>query len=208
MPRPNLPTSRATATARPASLALTMLCVAAIAAGCASTQPQATGGSTTPLEPRATVPIPNARQVDPNLLVGGQPSAAALRTAAAAGYTTDISLRTAGEPGSENEPAEARSAGLRFVSIPVAGADDLTVANAKALGAAMASSEGKVLLHCASGNRASALLGLKAFVVDGVDMAAALQLARDAGIGSLEPALEARMRALCAEGVGSCPAAP
>lgn len=141
------------------------------------------------------IPIPNARTPLPGVLTGGQPTPEHLELAAASGYGTVISLRTESEPGFEEERAAADALGLTFVSIPVAGAADLTEDNARALGSAMAAAQGSpLMLHCGSGNRAGALLGLKAFVVDGLSASDATALAEAAGVTSLTDALAERLR--------------
>jgi protein tyrosine phosphatase (PTP) superfamily phosphohydrolase (DUF442 family) len=80
-----------------------------------------------------------------------------------------------------------------YVNLPIQGAAGLTEANARALARALAETPRPVLLHCSSGNRAGAILALKAHVVDGLDAEAALQLARDSGVTKLEPALRAAL---------------
>jgi protein tyrosine phosphatase (PTP) superfamily phosphohydrolase (DUF442 family) len=134
--------------------------------------------------------LPNQKQPLPGLLTGGAPSEAQLRAAQAAGYKTVVSLLPEVQP----EAAQAQALGLRFVSIPVAGAPDLTERNARALGDAMAEAGSTpLILHCASGNRAGALLALKAFFVDHAAPEAAIQLGESAGLTSLRPAVEAVM---------------
>ena len=71
-----------------------------------------------------------------------------------------------------------------FASLPQFFAG-LTDANAYALRTALAQSSGPVLVHCASGNRAGALLALVQ-ARDGAPVDQALQLGRDAGMTSLE----------------------
>ena len=139
------------------------------------------------------------------LRTGGQPNPLDLERAAAAGYTTVISLRTEGEPGSEGERATVERLGMTFVQIPVAGADDLTVANARALDAALDAAAGGVLLHCGSGNRAGSLLGLRAYVTEGATADEAMSLARGAGMTRLEPALKAKLEELCEGEPDRCP---
>lgn len=129
-------------------------------------------------------PLPFA-QPRPQLYSAGQPSAAQLQQAAAAGVTTVIDLRQPGEDRGFDETAAAEQLGLRYVRIPVAGAAGLTDANARALRTALAQSDGPVLLHCASGNRAGALLALLQ-ARDGVSVEQALQFGRSAGMTSLE----------------------
>jgi uncharacterized protein (TIGR01244 family) len=129
-----------------------------------------------------TLPFAQPR---PQLYSAGQPSAAQLQQAADAGVTTVIDLRQPDEDRGFDETAAAERLGLRYVRIPVAGAAGLTDANAHALRTALAQSSGPVLVHCASGNRAGALLALSN-ARDGASVEHALQLGRDAGMTSLE----------------------
>lgn len=128
---------------------------------------------------------PPFKQPRPQLYTAGQPSAAQLQQAAAAGITTVIDLRQPDEDRGFDETAAAERLGLRYVRIPVAGAAGLTGANTRALHAALAQSQGPVLVHCASGNRAGALLALLQ-AADGGPVEQALQFGRDAGMTSLE----------------------
>lgn len=123
------------------------------------------------------------------LHTGGQPSREQLASAAASGVRTVIDLRGADEARGYDEAAEARRLGLSYVTLPVAGGEDITLARARALQQLLASAEGPVLLHCASGNRVGALLALAA-AEDGASDDAALELGRRAGLGSLVPTVE------------------
>jgi len=137
-----------------------------------------------PCTPAWAAELPFA-QPRPQLYTAGQPSAAQLQQAAAAGVTTLIDLRQPDEARGFDETAAAERLGLRYVRIPVAGAAGLTDANAQALRTALAQSQGPVLLHCASGNRAGALLALLQ-ARDGASVDQALQFGREAGMTSLE----------------------
>jgi uncharacterized protein (TIGR01244 family) len=140
-----------------------------------------------------------------DLRVGGQPSDADLEAAEAAGYTTVVSLRTEGEAGSEGEQATAERVGLDYVSIPVAGPEDLTEENARALDAALDQSGGPAILHCGSGNRAGSLLGLRAYVTEGATGDEAMALASEAGMTRLEESLRAKLTELCQPEPERCP---
>lgn len=185
-----------------------VLWLSALVLGCGSTQTQAPAAAEpTPLraEPEsaaataggsadaATAPelLPNAHQPLPQVTTGGAPSEAQLRLAQAEGYKTVISLL----PQTQPEADETRALGMSFVSIPVAGAQDLTEDNARKLADAMDGADAKpLLLHCASGNRAGALLALKAFYVDHATPEAAIALGEAAGLASLRPQVEAVMQ--------------
>lgn len=143
--------------------------------------------------PAGTVPetlaghVPNLARPAENLLTGGQPDAAAWRLLEAQGVTTVINLRSEREMVGSDEAAQVRAAGMRYVHIPVAGAADVDRAHAARLRAAMAAASGKVLVHCASGNRAGALLAIDAADRRGLDTAQAIAWGRKAGLTSLQP---------------------
>lgn len=126
-------------------------------------------------------------QPRPQLITGGQPSAGQLREAAASGVSTVIDLRPSDEARDYDEAALAEQLGLRYVHLPIAGATDITVDNARTLQRLLAQDTGTTLLHCASGNRAGALLAVLAARLEGASTDTALQLGRAAGMRSLEP---------------------
>jgi uncharacterized protein (TIGR01244 family) len=144
------------------------------------------------------VPIPNARVTKTGLLIGGQPSSEQLKAIGEAGYRTVITLRTDSERGDEGEESAVERLGMKFVRIPVAGASGLTEDNARTLGKALGQEDVlPAVLHCATGQRVAALLGLKAFVVDRASATAAIDLAKSLGIKKLEAALRERIAEIC-----------
>lgn len=144
------------------------------------------------------VPIPNAKMTKAGLLVGGQPTPEQLKAIHEAGYRMIITLRTDSERGDEGEEAAVERMGLKFVSIPVAGAEGLTEANARALDKALGEPDTlPAVVHCSTGQRVSALLGLKAFVVDRMSAAAAIDLAKSLGMTKFEAALRERIAEIC-----------
>lgn len=131
--------------------------------------------------------IPNAKQVFPGILSGGQPSAAQLTAAAQKGYKTVINLRPAAEQGDFNEAQYVKALGLNYINIPVAGADGLTTANSQALHQALSdASNYPVLLHCASGNRVGALFALDAHRRAQLPADKALEIGKQTGLTHLE----------------------
>ncbi|PZU27204.1 MAG: hypothetical protein DI584_09720 [Stenotrophomonas sp.] len=134
-----------------------------------------------------------SRQPRPDLITAGQPSAQQLRDAAANGVTTVIDLRRADEDRGYDEAALAEQLGLRYVRLPIAGAGDITEANARTLDRLLKQDSGKTLLHCASSNRAGALLSVIDARINGASVEDAFKFGRDAGMTSLEPAARAAL---------------
>lgn len=109
------------------------------------------------------------------------------------GVTLVVRLRAEGEPLQAEQAEWAEQLGMQLVHIPVAGAAGLTQDNARALDAALAQNEGRALVHCGSGNRAGALLALRAFYVQQLAPEQALQLGEDAGLTRLRDAVKAQL---------------
>ena len=150
-----------------------LLLAAALATGCAHAPPAAT-----------SVPL---LQPLPGLYIAGQPAASDWAAIKARGVRTVVNLRAPGELKDRDEAAEVRAAGLRYVEIPVSGAEGINPANARALHAALAPAHGGgVLVHCASGNRAGALLALEQRDFDGVAAERALEIGKSGGVTGLE----------------------
>lgn len=144
------------------------------------------------------VPIPDARVTPDGLLIGGQPSPEQIAAIQEAGYRTVVTLRPHSERGDEGEQAAVERLGMKFVRIPVAGAPGLTEDNARALAKTLAEEDAlPAVVHCSTGQRVSALLGLKAFVVDRMSAAAAIDLAKSLGMKKFEAALRERIAAIC-----------
>lgn len=150
-----------------------LLLVVALAAGCAHAPPAAT--SVALLQPL------------PGLYTAGQPAARDWAAIKARGVRTVVNLRVPGEIKGRDEAAEVRAAGLRYIEIPVGGAEGINPANARALHEALALAHGGgVLVHCASGNRAGALLALEQRDFDGVAAPRALEIGKSGGVTGLE----------------------
>jgi len=128
-----------------------------------------------------------ARQPLPRVYGAGQPAAGDWAEIARHGVTTVIDLRPDAERPGRDEAAEVQAAGMAYRQIPVAGARDLTPDAARTLWQAIDAAPGKVLVHCASGNRAGALLAIAAVREGGMPPEQALEAGREAGMTSLEP---------------------
>lgn len=147
-----------------------------------------------PAAPAAeTLGLLNQGAPRPGLVTSGQPTEAQFDALGKAGITMVIHLRPATEEGTGWEEAKAQALGLQFVRLPIAGADDMTPANAEKLAASLATANGPVLLCCASSNRCGGLLAMKAFFLDGKSKDEALALGRAGGLKALEPAVAAKL---------------
>lgn len=120
-----------------------------------------------------------------NLVTGGQPSKAELERLKSAGVTKVINLRGPDEEAPFDEKSEAERLGLEYISLPISGAPDVTSENARELHKLLQGDE-QVFLHCASGNRAGALLAIRAHEIQGKPVEDSLELGRAAGLTSLE----------------------
>jgi uncharacterized protein (TIGR01244 family) len=132
----------------------------------------------------AELELRNFVVISPRVAGGGAPSLEQIPAMKGMGYSTIINLRNVGEPGLAEEEAAAQAAGLTYVHIPVDGAT-ASLTNAKAVLAALETAPaGKVLLHCASGNRVGAIWGMAKAIEDGLTVEQATAIARTAGMRS------------------------
>lgn len=138
------------------------------------------------------------REPLPGVFSAGQPEQGDWPAIADAGVRTVIDLRPDSERPGRQEHDEVRAAGLQYLQIPVAGPQDLTPQAAETLWNALqvAAQRGdQVLVHCASANRAGALLALATALHGGKSASDALQLGRDAGMASTESRVRDVLRA-------------
>jgi uncharacterized protein (TIGR01244 family) len=121
-----------------------------------------------------TGPVPNPVNIDPtglfqskfvsvgdDMFIGGQPTEKALRDLRARGVTTVVNLRMPEEMAriGFDEAALAKELGMTYVPIPMRGTPENPYGPKQldTFAAAMASANGKVLLHCTVAWRASHL---------------------------------------------------
>jgi uncharacterized protein (TIGR01244 family) len=143
----------------------------------------------------ATASATEFAELRPGLHTGAQPTREDLAEFSRQGVRTVIDLRTDEEDRGFDEATEVERRGMRYVRLPIGGADDLTAENATALKKTLDQSGDGVLLHCASGNRVGALLALMAAQHESATPAEALDFGRRAGLKSLEPAVAEKLGA-------------
>ena len=145
-----------------------------------SSQPELSTKKITEINPKAF------RHIEATLFSGGQPSQTDLAKLRDAGIETIINLR----PSSElnwDEKAVVTELGMVYVSIPIAGAKDISAKSAKQLWTAIEQNSLKpVLVHCASGNRVGALVAVAKSQLHDIDKEAAIAEGKQWGLTSLE----------------------
>ena len=151
--------------------------------------------SPTPAQPGPAPDQPASpwHQPRPGLYTGGQPAPADWAALKALGVTMVVNLRPDAEMAGRNEAAEVAAAGMAYIGIPVAGADAVNADNARRLWTLLKTSAAPVFVHCASGNRAGALLAIGAAHSGGMAPEAALEFGRKAGLTGLEPVVRERL---------------
>ena len=132
----------------------------------------------------------------PGLYAGGQPSASDLARLAAEGVRSVINLRAPQEPVDYDEALEAARLGLRYVSIPVAGPQDVTGETVARFSQALEDCvcNGGTLVHCASSNRAGALVALHHGLTCGSSRDDAMAMGRAAGLTNLDALVDSLLR--------------
>ncbi len=130
--------------------------------------------------------LPGHIAVDSRLHVSAQPSIEALTKLGSAGVRTVIDLRPDAETPDLDERAVVEKSGLIYRSLPVAGKAGLTRENVTAFdGLLSEANEGKVLMHCASGNRVGALMALRARWLHGKSAEEAMAIGKASGLTGL-----------------------
>jgi uncharacterized protein (TIGR01244 family) len=123
-----------------------------------------------------------------------QPTEATLEEIKAAGYAAVIDLRGPDENrGLVDERASVESRGMSYIPLPILGAGDITYDNANELDRLLAQFDKPVFVHCGSGNRAGALLALRA-KINGADNDTALEAGRETGLTGLENVVRERLQ--------------
>lgn len=102
--------------------------------------------------------VPNACQLLPNLVTGGQPSAADLEALRAAGGGLVLDIRDPMEPRPVDEPTLVRRLGMEYVNVPVASGNLTDATLERILAVLREAGDRAVFVHCASGNRVGGAL--------------------------------------------------
>lgn len=130
--------------------------------------------------------IKNFKQVEPNIYSAGQPSETEIKQLAEAGIKVIINLRPQAEMNFD-EQGLVESLGMQYISIPVAGADEVSADKAERLANAIKGLEGQpIVVHCASANRVGALVALDEALNHGASVDEAIKKGKEWGMTRLE----------------------
>lgn len=136
---------------------------------------QATSDQAAP--PAAAVAgVRNFTRVDPTIACGGALSPGAAAALKQAGFASIVNLRSESEPGVDiaNERKAAEAAGLRYIHIPFANATPDATKFDDFLKSYADPANRPMMLHCASGARASMFWAVERVMVDGWPVAKAM----------------------------------
>ncbi|MCG8381128.1 MAG: tyrosine-protein phosphatase [Gammaproteobacteria bacterium] len=135
----------------------------------------------------------NLRQQSATHFSGGQPSQAQLKTLSEAGVKHIVNLRMPEEL-KWNERQWVQSLGMQYHTLPIAGVDSITAANATALADLLAKmGDEPVLIHCASSNRLGALIAMDEAINKDQSLEQAIITGKRWGMTRLEPIVRAKL---------------
>ncbi|MEO8030348.1 MAG: hypothetical protein ABI765_05850 [Gemmatimonadota bacterium] len=107
---------------------------------------------------QAAAGVPNLCQALPNIVTGGQPSAAQLESLKHAGVSVVLDLRDPMEPRPFDEPSLVRQLGMEYVNVPVVAGRQTDAQLDKILQVLRGAGDKQVFFHCASANRVGAAM--------------------------------------------------
>jgi uncharacterized protein (TIGR01244 family) len=157
---------------------------------CASTQERAPDAvafvSSGELTEGAAIP-PDTRFVS-----SGQPDAAVLEALAEEGFTLVVDFRREGEDRGIDEKQTVESLGMSYANVPIGVPDGISLDNAAAFNQLIEQHEGRVFLHCGSGERAGAMFALRENLLGASDEDA-MAAGKAAGLNRLEDTVRERL---------------
>jgi uncharacterized protein (TIGR01244 family) len=133
---------------------------------------------------KETVPgITNFARLETTVACAGAVTPSAVAEIKKMGFKAIFNLRLANEQGAdiESETAAAKAAGINFIHLPLSGSSPDPNVVDSFLEAITAAGNQPAFIHCASGNRASALWFIKRVIVDKWDTDRAMAEATDLG---------------------------
>jgi len=154
---------------------LSLLAIVMAAVTITAAQPQ--------VKKEAVPGITNFARLESTVACAGAVTPSAVAEIKKMGFKAIFNLRLATEQGAdiEGETAAAKAAGINFVHLPLSGSSPDPRVVDSFLEAITAAGNQPALIHCASGNRASALWFIKRVIVDKWDTDRAMAEATELG---------------------------
>jgi uncharacterized protein (TIGR01244 family) len=148
--------------------------------------------------------LPNMSYHAPNMVASGGIDADDIEMLKRAGIRVVIDLRDDEETPDFDEAAAVAAAGMSYRNLPIDGAAGLTPEHAEQLDRMIADAGAQpVLIHCGSSGRVGALMALRAAMLQGQTVEAAIETGKSWGLKGLEPAVREEL----AKRAGDKPAA-
>lgn len=138
----------------------------------------------TPFE--AVSGVANACQALPNVVTGGQPTAAQLAELKRAGGAVVLDIRDPMEPRPFDEPAEAKALGLEYVNVPISPGATGDEKMETILETLRKNRDRPVFFHCGSGNRVGGAMIAHLMLDHGMSQEQAVTQAMRIGLRSPE----------------------
>ena len=129
---------------------------------------------------------PNACQILPNIITGGQPTTAQLAALKEAGGGIVLDIRDPMEPRPLDEPREVQAHGLEYVNIPISSGSLSDEKLERILTVLRSAGDRQVFFHCGSGNRVGGAMIPYLMLDRGMEEEAAVTLAMRMGLRSPE----------------------
>lgn len=148
----------------------------------------------TPEQTAALAGLPNVAFPAPHRIASGRLQASDMTALKQAGIGEVIDLSVDSETPDFDEAAAMHDAGIRYRNLPIHGPQDLTRANVAQFNQWLIDAGDRpTLVHCASSNRVGAMMALRASLIDGLPVDAAMTEGRRWGLKSLQPAVRERL---------------
>lgn len=142
----------------------------------------------------------------PHRVASGRLQAGDMAALKRAGVRNVIDLSVDSETPDFDEAGAVHAAGISYHNLPIRGAQDLTRTNVAQFDQLLLAAGTKpTLVHCASSNRVGAMIALRAALVHGKSIEAALAEGRRWGLKSLQPIVRERLDAWSAGAASELP---
>ncbi len=129
---------------------------------------------------------------DTRFVSSGQPDEAVLQALAEEGFTLVVDFRRESEDRGIDEKETVERLGMAYANVPIGVPDGISLDNAAAFNQLIEQHEGRVFLHCGSGNRAGAMFALRESLLGASDEEA-VAAGKAAGLTGLEDTVRERL---------------